>query len=123
MEDFFTKETTPGYIYDFLINQWNLGGRSFGDKEPPCYDQAGCRDWSERTINKPVLQMSIITPELKEKDDNKNIPYLEYQILTDNPIANNSQIYTAIVRYNDQVYKLEKEIDRKVNVIDFAVHN
>jgi hypothetical protein len=113
------KITLAGYIYNFITNNGNptICPSSQFLRDP------NCKEWNTRTINKPILQMSIIVPALKEKDDNKNIPYLEYQILTDNPIANNSQIYTAIVRYNDQVYKLEKEIDRKVNVIDFAVHN
>lgn len=96
------------YLIDFLTNSgiWN---------NP---------DYIEQTLSRPVLQLSLIAKELiNQSDPTQNVPYLEYQIISDKPIANNSDIYYVFVTYNNQGFKIVKSVDQEKNLVDYAVQN
>jgi hypothetical protein len=73
-------------------------------------------------INKPILQLSIIVDALKDVNE-KNIPYLEYQIVTNVPISNISQQFKTEINYEGQSFLQNYSIDQKKNVVDFALQD
>lgn len=75
------------------------------------------------SIEKPILQLSIIVNGLTSTPLEKNIPYLEYQIVTDKPVSNISQQFTTEINYGDQAFKQSYSIDQKKNVVDFALQD
>ena len=78
--------------------------------------------WSSQTLSKPVLNLSLIAKKL-ETTDGKQFSNLEYQILSDKPIANNSNIYYVFVTYNNQGFKIVKSVEQEKNLVDYAVQN
>jgi hypothetical protein len=73
-------------------------------------------------IDFPILQLSVVADEIMS-ENNGRIPYLEYQILTNVPIANPEQIYTVEISYEGQNYKLVKGIEQEKSLVDFAIQN
>lgn len=72
-------------------------------------------------IEKPTLILFLNEKLISENDE--NVPYLEYQILTDNPIGSpNTQAVTTI---NIGGYVFEKTLNKQeqTSLIDFAVQN
>lgn len=72
-------------------------------------------------ISKPLLTLFLSKPLLTE--GKHNIPYLEYQVLTDQSIGNSKSSLEASIVVEGNAYKktLTKQI--KVPLIDFAIHN
>lgn len=89
-------------IYDFLRN-------SAGDFE------AG------RTINKPILKLSVIHS-LFDATQGVSIPYLEYQVITDEPLANVYQIISAEGVSGSFKQSLEIKEGQETGVMEFVIH-
>jgi len=73
-------------------------------------------------ISNPTLQLAITEPEVKDIGE-KKIPYLEYQIVTNKPIANPLEIFNADVNFLGQNFRLSEAVEQVKNVIDFAIQN
>lgn len=75
--------------------------------------------------DRPVLQLSLVAKDLFDDSETpgRRIPYLEYQILADAPIANSSTLYSVQVNYRDQSYKIEESREQDKKVLDFAIQN
>jgi len=74
------------------------------------------------SITKPVLQLAMVVNELLSEND-KHIPYLEYQIITNVPISNISQQFKTEINYEGQSFLNNYSIDQKKNVVDFALQD
>gem|GEM_PF-2933307 len=85
---------------------------------------AECPAYPFSSILNPTLQLAIIEPEIKDNDTPPNrVPYLEYQIVTNKPIANPLEIFSADVNFSGQNFKLVETIEQVKNIIDFAIQN
>lgn len=73
------------------------------------------------TMEKPVLTLFLSEKLISE--DNENVPYLEYQVLSNMPIG--SPKIKAATTINIDGYLFEKALyeEEKTSVIDFAVQN
>lgn len=76
-----------------------------------------------KEMTKPVLTLFLNKPLLTEPPLKSNIPYLEYQVLTDYPIGNSrsSLDVTVNVEGNNFHKTLTQEVQKAL--IDFAIHN
>ncbi|MCX6734448.1 MAG: hypothetical protein NTZ25_00890 [Candidatus Peregrinibacteria bacterium] len=76
-----------------------------------------------KEVTKPVLTLFLNKPLLTEPPLKSNIPYLEYQVLTDYPIGNSrsSLDVTVNVEGNNFHKTLTQEVQKAL--IDFAIHN
>lgn len=72
-------------------------------------------------ISKPVLTLFLSKPLLTK--DKANIPYLEYQVLTDKPIGNSKSSLDVTVNVEGNTFRktLTQEVQKAL--IDFAIHN
>lgn len=55
--------------------------------------------------------------------DGNNIPYLEYQVISESPLVLNKYYLRADVKVGDNSFSEEKEILHEADIIDFAVQN
>ena len=72
-------------------------------------------------LEKPVLTL-FLSNALIDVDD-KRVPYLEYQFLTDHPVSNSSTLMTAEVIVNNNAYRRTLEKRVQTPLIDFALQN
>lgn len=72
-------------------------------------------------MQKPVLTL-FLTEKLIDTEEN-NIPYLEYQIITDKPIGNPKIKVEAMVNVNGYGFKKTLYKEEKTPLIDFAIQN
>ncbi len=72
-------------------------------------------------LKKAVLVL-FLTNELKSAQD-KNIPYLEYQFLSDKPIGSGKTRVHATVNVDGNVFEKDLLIDIENPLIDFAIQN
>ncbi|MFA6917454.1 MAG: hypothetical protein WC285_01280 [Candidatus Gracilibacteria bacterium] len=105
----FTGENCALYTIDNFLNM---------SQDIPLGDAEG----SYTSITKPALQLSIITDELLD-ENNLRIPYLEYQIVTNTPIANISQDFSVKVIYDGQAFQQNYSVDQNKNIVDFALQD
>ena len=74
-------------------------------------------------IEKPVLTISMVVDELRDADDNKSIPYLEYQIITNVPVSNITQQFSTEINFEGQSFLQNYSIDQSKNIVDFALQD
>jgi len=79
------------------------------------------KDW-KRSVDKPYLKFTTIYP-FEDKDQKIKIPYLEYQIITDKPIAGNLQIIDVNATVGGFRQSLQVKKPVQSSVLEFAVHN
>ncbi len=72
-------------------------------------------------ISKPVLTLFLNKPLLTEKKS--NIPYLEYQVLTDSPVGNSKSTLEAIITVDGNGFRKTLTKDVQKDLIDFAINN
>lgn len=53
----------------------------------------------------------------------QNIPYLEYQLITDSPVANAKTLVETVIEINNIRLKENLAIDNETPLIDFAIQN
>ena len=80
------------------------------------------KDW-KRTIDEPYFKFTTIYPFYTDKDQTIRIPYLEYQIITDKPIAGNLQIIDVSATVGGFRQSLQVKKPVQSSVLEFAVHN
>ncbi|MFH1284867.1 MAG: hypothetical protein ABIH78_04780 [Candidatus Peregrinibacteria bacterium] len=85
----------------------NLPGQ-FGDLKLP-------------SIKQPFLTLFLSNKLISQTD--KNVPYLEYQVLTDQPIGNQSTELHVTVNVDGNVFEKTIYQDQSKPLIDFAVQN
>lgn len=74
-----------------------------------------------QTMQKPILTLFLSEKLISE--DGNNIPYLEYQILTDKPIGSPKTKAEAIVNMDGYVFEKILYKEEQKSLIDFAVQN
>lgn len=116
-KDVYTANPTPitGTILSFITNAEEWSPDTNPDKK------INAANITSRTITKPVFQISLVANSLKSSDNTKNIPYLEYQIVTDKPISNFLQIFVSEINFEGQAQNIQYSVDQKKNVVDFAL--
>lgn len=74
-----------------------------------------------KDMTKPVLTLFLNKPLLTELKN--NIPYLEYQVLTDYPIGNSRSSLDVVINVEGNNFRktLTQEVEKAL--IDFAIHN
>lgn len=83
---------------------------------------SNAQDWDQIKKEKPVLKFTVIHP-LTEKNTATNIPYLEYQLITDKPIASNLQIVEVSAEINGFKQSLQSKNPIESSILEFVVHN
>lgn len=73
------------------------------------------------TMDKPVLTLFLSKPLLTEKKS--NIPYLEYQVLTDSPVGNSKSSLEVTVNVEGNSFRKTLTQDVQKDLIDFAINN
>jgi hypothetical protein len=110
---YYNKDCSAGSCSEYtILNFLNM------TSPIPLGDDSG----SYTSITKPALQLSIITDELLD-ENNLRIPYLEYQIVTNTPIANISQDFSVKVIYDGQAFQQNYSVDQNKNIVDFALQD
>lgn len=73
-------------------------------------------------MSKPILTL-FLSDSLISKSDLKNIPYLEYQFLSDFPVGNSKLLLEVTINIDGNTFKrtLTKEVSKPL--IDFAIQN
>jgi len=102
-----------GGIFEFL--------NSTLSQQIPSSGVAG-KDWN-RSLDKPYFKFTTIYPFYADKDQKIKIPYLEYQIITDKPIAGNLQIIDVNATVGGFRQSLQVKKSVQSSVLEFAVHN
>ncbi len=69
----------------------------------------------------PKLKILLSKPLVGEEET--TIPYLEYQILSSQPVSQNNIHLSASVKVNSVLVKVEKNQEIKSEIIDFAIQN
>jgi len=72
-------------------------------------------------MTKPVFSLFLSKPLLTSSKN--NIPYLEYQVLTDSPVGNSKSTLDVVANVDGNLFHktLMKEVQKAL--IDFAIHN
>jgi hypothetical protein len=86
----------------------------------PIQDPLGARGFLN-SVYSPTL--SLFLNEKLISDQSKNIPYLEYQFISDHPVSNNQKVLQATVTVNNNVFRKSISIQNTTDLIDFAIQN
>lgn len=107
-------ESLITYFAHEVLKIENLGKDINNNKEFKIYNKI-------QVINKPIFTL-FLNKKLLTKD-NKKIPYLEYQVLTDKPIGNAEAKLEVEITVNGT--KIKKTITKEIkkDLIDFAIQN
>lgn len=73
-----------------------------------------------KTLEKPVLTLFLSDAIVYEHG---NVPYLEYQLITDHPVSNNTTIMKVEVTVDGNSYKRVFEKPVRMPLIDYALQN
>jgi hypothetical protein len=74
-----------------------------------------------KTMEKPVLTLFLSEKLISEYDE--NVPYLEYQILSDMPIGSPKIEAATIINIDGYLFEKTLVEEEKTSIIDFAVQN
>lgn len=107
------KEATDAYDTNNYPNRISIINKNPSDAE--------ASENKLKEMTKPVLTLFLNKPLLTELKN--NIPYLEYQVLTDYPIGNSKSSLEVTVNVEGNNFKktLTQEVQKAL--IDFAIHN
>ncbi len=72
-------------------------------------------------ISKPVFTLFLNKPLLTKKKS--NIPYLEYQVLTDSPVGNSKSSLEVTINVEGNSFRKTLTQDVQKDLIDFAINN
>jgi len=114
-------------ISDSIVNKFNKQNYIIFDPDQTTidtntYESDGIKfNTTFKTFKKPILTLFLSDKLISNK--NKNIPYLEYQILSEQLIGASSKQLEATITVNDNIFTKTIYKEESKDLIDFAIQN
>jgi hypothetical protein len=78
---------------------------------------------ASRTLNNPVLHLSVVSPLINADDTSSYIPYIEYQLETNVPVASSFQAVSSTGMAGDFIKTLKSQKPNETTNIEFVLQN